>query len=154
MNTSKKESITLLKEKDISPSIQRIKVLEYLHNSKDHPTVDKIFIDLVQEIPTLSKTTVYNILKLFTEKSIARTVRIDNNEARYDGDTSTHGHFKCDKCGIIYDFTVNMEELKFTTLNKFKTDEKNIYLYNVDCLPFISIPGNKCTGLFSAGSKL
>ncbi len=131
MNTRTKASVKLLSEKDISPSVQRIRVLEYLHNSKNHPTVDNIYNDLVKEIPTLSKTTVYNILKLFTEKSIARTVRIGNNEARYDGDISTHGHFKCDKCGNIYDFNVNMDELKLSALDKFKVNEYHIYLKGV-----------------------
>ena len=131
MNTSTKASIQLLNEKDISPSVQRIRVLEYLQNSKNHPTVDDIYIDLVKEIPTLSKTTVYNILKLFVEKNVARTIRVSNNEARYDGDTSVHGHFKCDRCGSIYDFNVNMEELKLTGLDKFKIDDYHIYLNGV-----------------------
>ena len=131
MNTSINASANLLKEKNISPSIQRIRVLDYLQNSKNHPTVDNIYIDLVKEIPTLSKTTVYNILKLFTEKNIARTVRIGNNEARYDGNTSTHGHFKCDKCGNIYDFNINTEELKFTGLDKFRINEYHIYLNGI-----------------------
>ena len=131
MNTRIKASAKLLKEKDISPSVQRIRVLEYLQNSKNHPTVDNIYNDLVKEIPTLSKTTVYNILKLFTEKNIARTVRIGNNEARYDGNTSTHGHFKCDKCGNIYDFNVNMDELKLPGLDKYKINEYHIYLNGV-----------------------
>jgi Fe2+ or Zn2+ uptake regulation protein len=131
MNTSIKASVKLLKEKDISPSVQRIRVLEYLQNSKNHPTIDNIYNDLVKEIPTLSKTTVYNILKLFSEKSIARTVRIGNHEARYDGDTSIHGHFKCDKCGNIYDFNVNIEELKLTGLDEFKINEYHIYLKGV-----------------------
>ena len=121
----------LLKEKDIRPSVQRIRVLEYLQNSNNHPTVDTIFHDLVKEMPTLSKTTVYNILKLFAEKNVARTVRIGNNEARYDGDTSIHGHFKCDKCGNIYDFNVNMEELKLSGLDKFKINEYQIYLNGI-----------------------
>lgn len=131
MNTSTKASIQLLNEKDISPSVQRIRVLEYLQKSKNHPTVDDIYIDLVKEIPTLSKTTVYNILKLFAEKNVARTLRVGNNEARYDGDTSVHGHFKCNKCGNIYDFNVNMEELKFTGLDKFKINEYQIYLKGI-----------------------
>jgi len=131
MNTNIKASAKLLKAKDISPSIQRIRVLEYLQNSKDHPTADNIYIDLVKEIPTLSKTTVYNILKLFTEKNVARTIRIGNNEARYDGDTSNHGHFKCDKCGHIYDFDVNTDELKLSGLDKFKINEYHIYLNGV-----------------------
>ncbi|MCK4631358.1 MAG: transcriptional repressor, partial [Bacteroidales bacterium] len=128
MNTSIKASVKLLEEKDIRPSVQRIRVLEYLQNSKNHPTVDNIYNDLVKEIPTLSKTTVYNILKLFSEKNVARTFRIGNNEARYDGDTSIHGHFRCNKCGNIYDFNVNMEELKLAGLDKFKINEYHIYL--------------------------
>ena len=131
MNTSIKASVKLLKEKDISPSVQRIRVLEYLQNSKNHPTIDNIYNDLVKEIPTLSKTTVYNILKLFSEKNVARTFRIGNNEARYDGDTSIHGHFKCNKCGIIYDFNVNIDELKFSGLDKFKINEYHIYLNGI-----------------------
>ncbi len=131
MNASIKASAKLLIEKDIRPSVQRIGVLEYLQNSKNHPTVDNIYNDLVKEIPTLSKTTVYNILKLFTEKNVARIVRIGNNEARYDGDTSIHGHFKCAKCGNIYDFNVNMEELKLTGLDKFKINEYHIYLKGI-----------------------
>ena len=131
MNTSIKASVKLLEKKDIRPSVQRIRVLEYLQNSKNHPTVDNIYNDLVKEIPTLSKTTVYNILKLFTEKNVARTVRIGNNEARYDGDTSIHGHFRCNKCGNIYDFNVNMEELKLTGLGKYKINEYNIYLKGI-----------------------
>lgn len=131
MNTSIKASTKLLKQRKISPSIQRIRVLEYLQNCKDHPTVHNIYSDLVKEIPSLSKTTVYNILKLFTEKSIARTVRIGNNETRYDGDISIHGHFKCNKCGKIYDFKVNMEKLKLTALDKFEINEYHIYLKGI-----------------------
>lgn len=131
MNASIRASVKLLKEKDIRPSVQRIRVLEYLQNSDNHPTVDNIYNYLVNEIPTLSKTTVYNILKLFSEKNVARAVRIGNNEARYDGNTSIHGHFKCNKCGNIYDFNINMKEFKFTGLDKFKINEHHIYLKGI-----------------------
>ncbi|MCH7658699.1 MAG: transcriptional repressor [Bacteroidetes bacterium] len=131
MNASIRASVKLLKEKDIRPSVQRIRVLEYLQNSKNHPTVDNIYNYLVNEIPTLSKTTVYNILKLFSEKNVTSTVRIGTNEARYDADTSVHGHFKCEKCGNIYDFNVNIEELKLTGLDKFKINEHHIYLKGI-----------------------
>ena len=49
----------------IKPSMQRIAIMDYLFEHKVHPTVDKIFNDLYPQIPTLSKTTVYNTLKLF-----------------------------------------------------------------------------------------
>ena len=47
-----------LKSHDIKPSYQRIKIFEYLVEHKNHPTVDMIYKALVDEIPTLSKTTV------------------------------------------------------------------------------------------------
>jgi Fur family peroxide stress response transcriptional regulator len=53
-----------LKKKNINLSYQRLKVLEYLTQVRTHPTVDQIFTDLQKDISTLSKTTVYNTLKL------------------------------------------------------------------------------------------
>jgi len=63
----KKEELTsiklrkTLKEKGISPSVQRLKVYEYIMSHRNHPSVDMIYDDIKNEIPTLSKTTVYNI---------------------------------------------------------------------------------------------
>jgi len=55
---------THLYKKDIKPSYQRIKIFEYLYHEMNHPTADVIFKNLVNDIPTLSKTTVYNTLKI------------------------------------------------------------------------------------------
>ena len=79
-----------LKSHDIKPSYQRIKVFEYLMQHKNHPTVDMIYKSLVDEIPTLSKTTVYNTLNLFIEKQIAVVIVIEENETRYDVDINFH----------------------------------------------------------------
>ena len=38
--------------------------MEYLMAHRTHPTVDEIYLALSPSIPTLSKTTVYNTLKL------------------------------------------------------------------------------------------
>ena len=55
-------------EKDIKPSVQRLAVMTYLLEHRTHPTVDEIYSELQDKIPTLSKTTIYNTLKLFVEK--------------------------------------------------------------------------------------
>ena len=120
-----------LLEKDIKPSYQRIKILEYLTINKTHPTVDKIFNDLAKEIPTLSKATVYNTLDLFKQANLARVVTIENNETRYDATVASHGHFKCESCGIIYDFDVNIDDLSTDSLKHFKINEKNIYFKGI-----------------------
>ena len=51
----------------IKPSIQRIAIMDYLLTHKTHPSIEEIYLALCDEIPTLSKTTVYNTLKLFAE---------------------------------------------------------------------------------------
>ncbi len=112
-----------LTENEIKPSYQRIKIFEYLYQEMNHPTVDLIYKTLAPEIPTLSKTTVYNTLKLFVDKGITSTVTIENNEVRYDAIVTHHGHFKCTICGIIVDITLdfnqlNIDELKDATIEK------------------------------------
>ena len=120
-----------LKDKGVKPSYQRIKIFEYLYTNKNHPTVDMIYKELVNEIPTLSKTTVYNTLKLFSEKSIILLINIEENELRFDADTSDHGHFKCTKCGNIMDFEVDLSELNMHNIEKYEIDETHLYLKGV-----------------------
>lgn len=103
MNATK----TILEENQIRPSYQRIKIYKLLSETKDHPSVDTIFNELKEEIPSLSKMTIYNTLNLFVKKGIARTVTIEENEIRFDANTTIHGHFKCKSCGRIIDFELD-----------------------------------------------
>lgn len=93
-----------LREHGIKPSHHRLKVLEYIIENRNHPNADMIYKALAVEIPTLSKTTVYNAVELFLEKGVVQPIMILHNELRYDADTSFHGHFHCRKCGNIVDF--------------------------------------------------
>ena len=97
----------LLSEVGIKPSIQRIMIYEFLLKNNIHPTVDIVYNNLASEIPTLSKTTVYNTLKLFGEHSLIKNVNIEENEIRYDAQKHIHGHFKCTQCSKIFDFDYN-----------------------------------------------
>ena len=93
-----------LLEFEIKPSLQRIAIMEYLMEHYTHPTADMIFNDLYPSIPTLSKTTVYNTLKLLEEQGAIKAIGIDEKNVRYDADISLHAHFKCKSCGCINDF--------------------------------------------------
>lgn len=116
-----------LKSKDIKPSFQRIKIFEYLVEKRNHPTVDMIYSELISSIPTLSKTTVYNTLKLFIDKKIVSLLTIEENETRYDADTSYHGHFKCLSCGKIYDIDLTEHISNNEQLNNMTILEHHIY---------------------------
>ncbi|MDR2040561.1 MAG: transcriptional repressor [Bacteroidales bacterium] len=96
---------------DIRPSMQRVAIMQYLMEHMTHPTIDEIFNDLLPSMPTLSKTTVYNTLKLFYDKKAVLSLTIDEKNVRYDANTFDHAHFKCKKCGMIYDIPMNKEEV-------------------------------------------
>ncbi len=119
-----------LREAGIKPSVQRLKIFEYLTNSLSHPTVDNIFNALSSEIPTLSKTTVYNTLKLFHQQGIIIIINIEDNETRYDADTSYHGHFKCEICKEVKDFPIPKHE-KISSLEGHDISESHFYIKGV-----------------------
>jgi Fur family transcriptional regulator, peroxide stress response regulator len=111
----------------IRASHQRILIYEYLQNHRTHPTVDTIYSEMSKAMPSLSRTTVYNTLKAFARHGLVSTITIEENENRYDIDTSDHGHFKCSDCGGLYDFDVSNENLRVSGLNGFRTKQRHIY---------------------------
>lgn len=120
-----------LTDRKIYLSHQRLKVLEYLTQNTCHPTVDRIYTDLQKEISTLSKTTVYNTLRVLVEAGLVRTVTIEDNEARYDIECKNHGHFKCDSCGKIFDFHIDMDTLNSYDLEGFSINDKKVYFKGI-----------------------
>jgi len=121
----------VLNEHGIAPSLQRIKILEFLKKNRIHPTADMIYRALVDEIPTLSKTTVYNTLKALTEKSIIMELSLFENEVRYEYNTTPHIHFKCVKCKRIYDISKSFECLKNKEIEGHKILEHHINLKGI-----------------------
>jgi Fur family ferric uptake transcriptional regulator/Fur family peroxide stress response transcriptional regulator len=101
------EAVERLKSKSIKPSMQRVAIMDYLIMNRTHPSVDDVYRGLASTIPTLSKTTVYNTLKLFSEKGAALMLTIDESRVNFDGDTSPHTHFLCNGCGKIYDLQMS-----------------------------------------------
>lgn len=93
----------ILQEAGIRPSVQRVAVYKYLCQNPIHPDVETVYSDLAPDYPTLSKTTVYNTLKLFEEKNIVQSLKIEDDKLRFDAEMKSHIHFKCVECGKIID---------------------------------------------------
>ena len=117
-----------LEEHGVKPSIQRMAIMRYLMEHHTHPTADMIFNDLYADYPTLSKTTVYNTLKLLSEQGAARMIGIEEKNARFDGDTSPHAHFRCKCCGCIYDIPLRHDnEIFVDGIGELSIDEVHVY---------------------------
>ena len=109
----------------IRPSVTRLSIMEYLLSVRTHPTVEEIYEKLHFDIPTLSKTTVYNTLKLFSEEGIIKLLTIDNAQVRADGFNDTHGHFLCTSCRKLFDFPIT--ELAKECLKDFDVKTREVY---------------------------
>jgi len=121
-----------LETKDINPSVQRVAIMQYMLEHWTHPTVDMIYNDLLPSMPTLSKATVYNTLKLFVEKKAVNSLFIDERNVRYDAATNLHAHFKCKHCGSISDVPLEETDLpKFRGNPDLTPDDTQIYFMGV-----------------------
>jgi Fur family transcriptional regulator, peroxide stress response regulator len=125
-----------LTKQNIKPSHQRIEILIYLISNRNHPTADRIYVDLKTGMPTLSKSTVYNTLKAFVNAGLIHEITIDDNETRFEYQEKSHGHFKCGDCSRIYDFDIDIERFPQTGLDDFQIDDKGVYFTGIckDCL--------------------
>lgn len=98
-----KEAYKRLVECGIRPSLQRLAIMDYLITHPIHPTIDDVYKGLCDKVPTLSRTTVYNTLRMMSEKKAAQMITIDDHRVCYDGNINNHVHFYCKKCGKVID---------------------------------------------------
>ncbi len=125
-----------LESRQVKPSFQRLKILEYLMKNRTHPSVETIFQALDDEIPTLSRTTVYNTLNLFSGKGIVSSLTIVDNELRYDLAVEPHAHFQCSKCSRVLDIPIENELFFTKSIEDHRVEEIHITFKGIckDCL--------------------
>lgn len=124
--TTNHKSKNILEQHHIKPSMQRLAVLDYLLEHRTHPNIDEIYKQLHFSMPTLSKTTLYNILKLFTSQGVVLSLFVDDKALRFDAYTHSHAHFYCEKCGRLFD--LNIERMpEIVEKSTFKIRELQIY---------------------------
>ena len=133
------ELVSELERYGIKPSVQRMAIMHYLLTHRTHPTVDEIFTALSPKYPTLSRTTVYNTLKLFVEHGATQMLTIDEKVTCFDGDITPHAHFLCRHCGRILDIplqNVNGEDFSNMTIEGNRVTEVHQYYKGIckDCL--------------------
>ncbi len=126
----------ILEKNDINPSYQRLIIYRYLKENQIHPSIDQIYNDLKDSNPTLSKTTVYNTVKLFHKKGLLLKIHCDEKQMRYDINTHNHMHFKCIKCNKLYDINMDNELFEYDYIDNHKIESINIGIKGIckNCL--------------------
>jgi len=88
---------------------QRLAILEYLEENRDHPSASDIYNSVSERFPTMSFATVYNTLKVLKEKENIQELTIDPDKKRFDPNIEHHHHLICVKCRKIIDIDTEFD---------------------------------------------
>lgn len=83
-------------------SRQREMILQNLCSRTDHPTADELYLDLKEELPSLSLGTLYRNLALLSDNGTILKFHCGTCD-RFDGNNGLHYHLICEQCGRLYD---------------------------------------------------
>ncbi len=126
MITKKERFYKILKKSNLNVTPQRMEVLSFLENTDTHPSALDVWNYLKKVFPSISKTTVYNILDAFVKLKILKVIHTDNT-LKYDFNLKSHAHFVCTVCGRIDD--IDLEKIFYKEpLIEFEINEVEIYL--------------------------
>ncbi len=84
-------------------SKQRDAIVRVLRNTASHPTAEQLYEQVKKEIPDIGLATVYRNLRLLTEAGEISEIATTAGTNHFDGNAVEHYHFRCSRCGRIYD---------------------------------------------------
>lgn len=132
--------IAHLKSKQIRITETRKAVVRYMIEADHHPSAEKIYKDLLPQIPSLSLATVYNNLRVLVEEGFVSELKVSNDNTTYF-DFMGHDHLNvvCERCGKIADFMdVDLSIFKQEAEEKtgYRVTKEQFMIYGIcpDCL--------------------
>lgn len=82
---------------------QRLLVWQALYDDRTHPTADELFAQLRPQAPTLSLTTIYNILNELVDWGEVRRFDTGDGHIHFDPNTTSHTELICMRCHSVLD---------------------------------------------------
>lgn len=92
-NALRAQIVSLLEASSIAVTPQRVEIGEALFAKPQHMSAEQVLGMARAAGSKVSKATVYNTLKLFVNKGLAREVNVDPTRLFYDSTTAPHHHF-------------------------------------------------------------
>jgi Fur family iron response transcriptional regulator len=100
---SEKQTAELLCQHDIQPSAQRVAIARYVLSTDSHPTADRVWEEVRETFPLVSRATVYNTLNLFVRKGLLRHFVVSGVGRVFDPEMGRHHHVMDEDTGDILD---------------------------------------------------
>ena len=88
---------------------QRKLILEELKHCKEHPSADCIYVKVREHLPNISLGTVYRNLEIMASQGMIMKIETPDGQKRFDYNTKSHPHFRCEKCGKIEDMPMDLQ---------------------------------------------
>jgi len=114
-------------------------VLDVLHRTDDHISVEEIFKDVKAAYPYANISTVYRTLELLKKLDLITEIDMGDGCIRYHLlEKGHHHHLICNKCGKVVDLPESfLQELKVKLADKydFEADIKHMAVFGIcsDC---------------------
>ena len=106
-------------------TMQKQIILDNIKKTRIHPTASELYEMIKKENPNIGQATVYRNLKTMAKNGDVIIIPCDNNINRYDGDTSFHDHFICEKCNKIIDVFEDKNSFYDNLEKKYEFQIKN-----------------------------
>lgn len=97
------ELIDRVREQGGKATSQRILIWTALAEDRTHPTADDLYRRLRPLLPSLSLTTLYNVLNELVEWGEIRRFDTGDGHIHFDPDTSGHAELVCMRCHGVVD---------------------------------------------------
>ena len=97
------KEIRLPRAKATRRTPQKLAIEAYLDGSRDHPSAEEIHRALRPRFPTMSLSTVYNVLRGFQREGRVHELAVGCGKARFDPEATPHHHLVCLECHTIAD---------------------------------------------------
>jgi Fur family transcriptional regulator, peroxide stress response regulator len=110
-------------------SKQKDVILKVLKGTTCHPDADWVYEQVRQELPRVSLGTVYRNLRLLKESGMVHELGTPGNMNHFDGNIEPHYHFRCHRCGGIFDLDMEVNKTLEETVTQetgFKVTEHNL----------------------------
>lgn len=75
-----------------------------------HPTAEDIWLQVCEDAPNVSKTTVYRNLRRMVEEGTLHRITTEEGVDRYDPILTKHYHVRCERCHRIRDLDMPILE--------------------------------------------
>ena len=91
------------RESGLPVTIQRRAVFEAILERQDHPTAERVYRAVRENLPQISRMTVHRILGTFVSLGLVAKTCHPGSAARFDPKIRQHHHLVCLDCGAIID---------------------------------------------------